>query len=83
MKKKLLGKTAVVTGGGTGIGEAIAKQFAQHGADVFILGRRMEILKSVRSEFEKIDLKITAFKCDVSSESDVIGIFHKSHLSKW
>ena len=80
MKKKLLGKTAVVTGGGTGIGEAIAKQFAQHGADVFILGRRMEILKSVRSEFEKIDLKITAFKCDVSSESDVKEFF-TNHIS--
>ncbi len=42
----LTGKTAVVTGGGTGIGWAIAKAFHDAGANVGIAGRRIEVLKA-------------------------------------
>jgi len=42
--KRLEGKTAVVTGGGTGIGLASAKRFIDEGAFVFIFGRRQEQL---------------------------------------
>ncbi len=41
----LAGKTALITGGGTGIGFGIAKQFIAAGANVIITGRRAEILK--------------------------------------
>jgi NAD(P)-dependent dehydrogenase (short-subunit alcohol dehydrogenase family) len=41
---KFSGKTVVVTGSGTGIGQAIAKKFAQHGANIIIMGRRKEPL---------------------------------------
>jgi NAD(P)-dependent dehydrogenase (short-subunit alcohol dehydrogenase family) len=41
---KFSGKTVVVTGSGTGIGQAIAKKFAENGANVVILGRRKEPL---------------------------------------
>ena len=43
-------KTAVVTGGGTGIGLAIAKRFAAEGAHVFITGRRKEVLDDAVAE---------------------------------
>jgi NAD(P)-dependent dehydrogenase (short-subunit alcohol dehydrogenase family) len=38
------GKTAVITGGATGIGRAAAKRFIEEGAFVFIFGRRPEAL---------------------------------------
>jgi NAD(P)-dependent dehydrogenase (short-subunit alcohol dehydrogenase family) len=42
--QKLAGKTAVITGGATGIGLAAAKRFIDEGAFVFIFGRRQKAL---------------------------------------
>src|ERR1700758_1398676 len=43
-RQRLAGKTAVITGGATGIGRAAAKRFIDEGAFVFIFGRRQEAL---------------------------------------
>jgi NAD(P)-dependent dehydrogenase (short-subunit alcohol dehydrogenase family) len=50
MGNALRNKTAVVTGGGTGIGLAIAKRFVAEGARVFITGRRKEVLDAAVAE---------------------------------
>lgn len=42
--KRLSGKTAVVTGGGSGIGFAAAQRFVEEGAFVYIFGRRQQVL---------------------------------------
>lgn len=66
----LQGKTALITGGGTGIGKATAHLFAKEGADVFITGRREEKLKEVQQEAKEQGIEIGYVAADVSIESD-------------
>lgn len=47
MSNRLANKVALITGGGTGIGAAVAKRFAQEGARVIVCGRREEPLQQV------------------------------------
>lgn len=61
-------KKVLITGGGTGIGAAIAENLYNLGYNVFILGRRIEKLKEVS---EKCDNKIKYYRCDVSNEENV------------
>ena len=51
---KFQDKTALITGSGTGIGQAIAKRFVENGASVIILGRRREPLDETSTMLEKI-----------------------------
>lgn len=50
----LKGKTAVIVGGGTGIGQGIALEYASRGATVLVGGRRMEPLEAVAAKGEGI-----------------------------
>jgi NAD(P)-dependent dehydrogenase (short-subunit alcohol dehydrogenase family) len=79
---KFQGKIALVTGSGTGIGQAIAKKFIENGASVIILGRRREpleetsvILKKIISEV-KSGATVRIFSgVDVSDEVGINNMF--------
>lgn len=66
---KLTGKVALITGGGTGIGFAIAERFIAEGAKVCITGRRQEILDQALQKFPSGTAKVC--RGDVSLAEDV------------
>lgn len=73
--EKWLGKTAVVTGASSGIGEAIVKDLARHGVIVVGLARRSEKVEEIAKNLGSVSGKIFARKCDVSDESSLKEAF--------
>ena len=65
------GKTAVVTGGGTGIGKGIALEFAKAGAAVAIAGRRPGVLDETASEIRALGHRVLAVPTDVTKREEV------------
>ena len=72
---RLDGKTAVVTGGGSGIGRAIALKFAAHGAAVNIIDLNLPEAEAVVKEVASAGGKAFAYSCDVSDQAAVIETF--------
>jgi NAD(P)-dependent dehydrogenase (short-subunit alcohol dehydrogenase family) len=69
---KLEGKTAVITGGSSGIGLATAKRFVDEGAYVFITGRRQGELETAVGLIGK---NVTAVQSDVSKMADLDKLY--------
>jgi meso-butanediol dehydrogenase/(S,S)-butanediol dehydrogenase/diacetyl reductase len=68
---RLKDKVAIITGGGTGIGRAIASAFGREGAKVAVLGRRREALESVARELSGKGAQVNAVVCDVTQSSAI------------
>jgi NAD(P)-dependent dehydrogenase (short-subunit alcohol dehydrogenase family) len=67
----LAGRTALVTGGGNGLGAAIARALHAQGADVVVAGRRPEPLAALCAE---LGPRATWHACDVADEASVAGL---------
>ena len=67
----LTGKVAVVTGASSGIGKEAAIGYAEMGADVALLARRVDKLEDVKKEIEKIGRRAICIECDVTKENSV------------
>jgi NAD(P)-dependent dehydrogenase (short-subunit alcohol dehydrogenase family) len=78
----LEGKTAIVTGGGTGIGRAIALEFARAGCDVAICSRKLEHLEPVVGEIQALGRRAFAQALDVRVEDDVRAIVART-VEQW
>jgi NAD(P)-dependent dehydrogenase (short-subunit alcohol dehydrogenase family) len=77
-KDLLQGKRILITGGGTGLGRAMAEQFLQLGAVVYICGRRLEVLQQTATELAaSTGGKIEGFACDVRYSDDVDALIEK------
>ncbi len=68
MKITLEGKAALVTGASRGIGLAIARSFAEHGAKVAIVSRKEENLAAAKAELAKDGLEVATFAAHVGKE---------------
>lgn len=64
-------KVVFITGASSGIGAALAKEFARAGANLVILARREERLAKLSSELEQLGRKAIAIRCDVTKDGDL------------
>lgn len=75
---RLKDKVALITGGGRGIGRAIALALAKEGADIVACDINLENLKEVASEIEKLGRRVLILKADVSKVREVDEIVKKA-----
>ena len=68
----LKGKRILVTGGGTGLGREMADEYAKHGAEVYICGRRGTVVEETAREIAKEHgVRVTAIECDIRTPDSV------------
>ena len=67
----LQGDTAIVTGGGQGLGRDLALGMAEAGADVVVLQRRLEIAEKTAEDIRNLGRESLALKVDVSNPSEI------------
>lgn len=71
MKQRFVGQVAWITGGGSGIGRALAVELARQGADVAVSGRRVDRLSEAVEAIEATGRRGLAVACDVTDEAAV------------
>ena len=66
----LKGKTAIVTGGGTGLGLQMASGLAEAGADIVVCSRNLERCREAAGKIETLGVKALALRCDLNREDE-------------
>ena len=67
----LKGRVAVITGASSGLGKQMSKAFAEQGANLVVLARRIERLEELKIELEQKGVEVLPIKCDVTSTEDI------------
>ncbi|HLE01282.1 MAG TPA: SDR family NAD(P)-dependent oxidoreductase [Bdellovibrionota bacterium] len=71
LKKRLEGKSVLITGASSGIGAALAREFAKAGAKVALAARRLDRLETLNRELTSSGCSSLVLECDVTSEGDL------------
>jgi NAD(P)-dependent dehydrogenase (short-subunit alcohol dehydrogenase family) len=71
------GVTVVVTGGGTGLGKAIAAEFARLGAHLAVLSRKPEHLDAAREALEALGARVECIECDIREPEQIAVAFDR------
>jgi 3-oxoacyl-[acyl-carrier protein] reductase len=74
----IAGKTAIVTGGGVGIGKSIALEFARAGADVAVCSRKLENCEAVAKAVRDLGRRSFAMAVDVRNEDQVKAMVERA-----
>jgi len=78
-EKALENKVIIITGGGTGLGKAMATEFSGLGAKVVIASRKLDVLKATAGEISSVTGNaVLPVKCDVTNYYDVENLLNKS-----
>lgn len=75
---ELAGLTTLVTGGGTGIGLAIARRFHEEGATVVLCGRRQGTLDEAAANIDSTAERVHALAADITREADVVALVQET-----
>ena len=67
--RSLEDQTAVITGGGAGVGAAVALALAKAGADVYLIGRRLNKLELVAAKAREFGVNAAVQSVDISTSS--------------
>lgn len=84
MEKEFKGKTVVITGASAGLGRAIAREFAKHGANIGLIARGVDGLNAAKKEVEDLGGEALAVLADVSHANEVENAARKieEHFGK-
>lgn len=74
----LAGRRALVTGGGRGIGRAVALDLARAGASVAVAARTRADVEAVKAELTALGVRAVALTADVSKSEDVAALFREA-----
>jgi NAD(P)-dependent dehydrogenase (short-subunit alcohol dehydrogenase family) len=69
------GAPVVVTGGGTGLGKAIAAEFARLGASIVVMSRKAEHLDAARDAISELGARVIAVTCDIRDAASIEAAF--------
>jgi NAD(P)-dependent dehydrogenase (short-subunit alcohol dehydrogenase family) len=82
MNNQLSGKVAIITGGASGIGEAVARLYAKNGCKVALMDIDKERLSRITDEIKNDGGECVCYATDVAKEDEVINVF-KDVTEKW
>jgi dehydrogenase/reductase SDR family protein 4 len=78
MASSVTGKVVLITGGGRGIGKAIARRFAEAGANVVIASRKLENLQLTASEFSGLPGRTVPIACHVGRADEIQNLVRET-----